>query len=365
MNEDSNSELDRETTVPSAAKTAPINWSLWAPPLILVCTLLIILIYLLVPGNLIYPPKKITSGQIEIDGKTHAQLKQNLQTRVSELENLLRNGQCTAEGLSLPDKGFSLLPPLLSTPENQGDRSAMLPPPNQLSSLDSSTSIADFLTNSVVFIATDDGFGTGFFIDQNRIVTNRHVIENVQGVVKVFKPNGVESFDASIIGMSEDFSQSNEDFALLLSAKPSESFLKFSRSYDDLSLTPVISAGYQGDVLETIFELDQDGKGVLNDGIPLFLTSGTINAVQKFKDKGAILLHSADISQGNSGGPLVNACGEVLGINTFTRSDQVRTLNIALSIDGLDGFLGKYGVKLGRSKTSCIPKAFVSNEDQQ
>ena len=364
MTDKANQDGEKISTVAPVEEYATVNWSLWAPPLFLASLLLIVLIYLLVPGNLIYPPTKTTDKQIQLDDSTNIQLKQNLQNRVSELENLLSEGQCTPEGLIHPDQELSLLPPRQSTPGNRNNRSALLPPPNQLSSSETNTSLADFLTKSVVFIALADGFGTGFFIDENRILTNRHVVENAQGVVKVFRPNGVQSFDASVVGMSEDFSQSNEDFAILLSSEPSQTFLKFAYKSEDLSLLPVISAGYPGDVLDTIMELDQDGEGVLIDGIPLFLTSGVINAVQKFKDQGAILLHSADISQGNSGGPLVNACGEVLGVNTFTRSDQVRTLNIALRADGLEVFLKRYGFVMNRMQAECRPKILPLNEDQ-
>ena len=363
MNNEANPDGKNVSPVSHEADNNKINWSLWAPPLFLASLLLLVLIYLLVPGNLLYPNKRINDVKIHLDSSTNSQLKQNLQTRISELEMLLSNGQCTAEGLTLSDQGLSLLPPKQNTPENQNNRSALMPPPNQLSSSLADVSIADFLTRNVVFIATDDGFGTGFFIDENRILTNRHVVENAQGVVKVFRPSSVQSFDASVIGMSEDFSQSNEDFAILLSSEPSQTFLRFASKSEDLSLLPVISAGYPGDVLDTIMELDQDGEGVLNDGIPLFLTNGVINAVQKFKDQGAILLHSADISQGNSGGPLVNACGEVLGVNTFTRSDQVRTLNIALRADGLEVFLKRYGFVMNRVQAQCRPKILQLNED--
>ena len=68
----------------------------------------------------------------------------------------------------------------------------------------------------------------------------------------------------------------------------------------------LLSAGFPGDVIDILFEFDQDGQGIEMDGPPLFLTDGVINAVQEFNSGGAALLHSAEISQGNSGGPLVN-----------------------------------------------------------
>ena len=356
--------LNEEKTPLNVSKidSTSMNWSFWAPPFFLALSLLLVLIYLLVPGTLIYPNKVTYAAKFQLDNSTKKQLRQNLQARISELETLLSNGQCTSEGLTLPEEGFSLLPPKTTTVENENNRSALLPPPNQLSSSVTNVSLSDFLVKNVVFIYAGDGFGTGFFIDENKIVTNRHVVENAQGVVKVFRPNSGDSFDASVIGLSEDFSQSNADFAILLSSEPSPTFLSFAAKTNNLSLLPVISAGYPGDVIDTLIELDEDGEGVQSTGIPLFLTNGVINAVQNFQGEGAILLHSADISQGNSGGPLVNACGEVLGVNTFTRSDDVRTLNIALRADGLEAFLKEYGFVMNRSETECQPKVLSLND---
>ena len=95
------------------------------------------------------------------------------------------------------------------------------------------------------------------------------------------------------------------------------------------------------------------------DGLPLFLTDGVINAVQEFNLGGAALLHSAEISQGNSGGPLVNGCGGVLGVNTFTAGDKdnfVRTLNIALRADAAMGFLDQNNFAYSLSGGPCRPK---------
>ena len=337
-------------------KVGYLRWAIWAPPLVLATILLLILIYLLIPGSLIYPARINLDNSVQIEKGTNNELQQNLTTRISELETLLSDGQCTADGLTVPEEGLSLLPPSQITNDNKDDRIALLPPADQLLSSQANVSLSEFLTKSVVFVAADDGFGTGFFIDENKIVTNRHVVENAKGVVRVFRPNGVEAFEATVMELSDEFTESNEDFAILLSSAPSSNFLKFAAKSDNLSLMPVISAGYPGDVLDTILEIDQNGEGLLGDGIPLFLTNGVINAVQKFKDQGAILLHSADISQGNSGGPLLNACGEVLGVNTFTRSDDVRTLNIALRADGLVGFLNRFGFAIKRSEVQCRPK---------
>ena len=64
-------------------------------------------------------------------------------------------------------------------------------------------------------------------------------------------------------------------------------------------------------------------------------------------------MHTAQISQGNSGGPLVNKCGEVLGINTFlvAQDDDVR--NFSITAGELQNFLRQSGVQPVVSSGKC------------
>ena len=54
-----------------------------------------------------------------------------------------------------------------------------------------------------------------------------------------------------------------------------------------------------------------------------------------------MIAHSADISPGSSGGPLVNECGDLVGINTFIT-------------DGGGGAAGKFAISAG------VAQAFLS-----
>ena len=80
------------------------------------------------------------------------------------------------------------------------------------------------------------------------------------------------------------------------------------------------------------------------------------DAEQKIKGKEDAIIHSATISQGNSGGPLINACGRVLGINTFISTSEVRTLNIALSVSGLRQFLSDAAIDFYETDETCNPR---------
>jgi len=71
-------------------------------------------------------------------------------------------------------------------------------------------------------------------------------------------------------------------------------------------------------------------------------TSGDVNTVQPQASGVSLIIHTADISPGSSGGPLVDKCGVVVGVNTFVMapgdSAEGRRL-YALSSDTLRKFL--------------------------
>ena len=55
-------------------------------------------------------------------------------------------------------------------------------------------------------------------------------------------------------------------------------------------------------------------------------SSGVVQQVIENEKNIAMVMHSAKISGGNSGGPLVDACGRVVGINTYTHADTAPVL---------------------------------------
>jgi S1-C subfamily serine protease len=84
----------------------------------------------------------------------------------------------------------------------------------------------------------------------------------------------------------------------------------------------------------------------------LTVTEGIVSALDRSIDTSSGTLHGllqtdAAISSGNSGGPLVNAQGQVIGMNTAvaTSSGSVSASNIgfAISIDAIRAFLRSSG----------------------
>ena len=135
--------------------------------------------------------------------------------------------------------------------------------------------------------------GSGFFIESDRIVTNRHVIEGAyraeihSSTGTVFPVKGVLAVDAE------------GDIALLKIDPP----------------VPAIRP------LPLDKTSPQEGESVVVIGNPLGLegsvTNGIVSAVRDIPTFGRIIQITAAISSGSSGSPVVNMQGQVIGLATL------------------------------------------------
>jgi S1-C subfamily serine protease len=71
-----------------------------------------------------------------------------------------------------------------------------------------------------------------------------------------------------------------------------------------------------------------------------------------------LIVHTASIAKGNSGGPLVDGCGRVVGINTFINVDQSQSakINYAIRSEAMATFLQGAGASVRADSRPCITK---------
>lgn len=146
----------------------------------------------------------------------------------------------------------------------------------------------------VVTIRTERSIGTGFVISEDGyIVTNNHIIAGDEEEIQVIT-YGKTAYEAVLLGQDAE-----RDLALL----------KIPGEYDYFELT-------DSDDLQV-------GKKVIAIGNPLGLsftvTEGIISALDRVGPSGNAEYVQTDVSlnPGNSGGPLINTQGEVIGMNNF------------------------------------------------
>lgn len=170
------------------------------------------------------------------------------------------------------------------------------------------SSIINQAIKSVVSVGTDRGMGSGFIVNENGyIVTNYHVISDAKKIAVLTYSKDV--LPVELIGVDK-----NKDIALL----------KMSGKYDYLPL------GDSGSV--------KIGNKVIAIGNPLGLsftvTEGIVSALGREGPNGLSEYIQTDVSlnPGNSGGPLIDTSGRVIGINNF-KVGNADSLGFALEIN--------------------------------
>lgn len=157
----------------------------------------------------------------------------------------------------------------------------------------SNRKIIEKVKSSVVYVDTTTGSGSGIILDTNGyILTNAHVVSGLDSVT--IRLSDGRSFKGWISGRDE-----NIDLALLWITPPADLKGAMLGNSDSLQQgDPVFTFGYplgiEGDVA---FKEGTLSRRLNLDGI-------------------TYLEMSAQILPGNSGGPLVNESGEVIGVNT-------------------------------------------------
>lgn len=194
--------------------------------------------------------------------------------------------------------------------------------------------------------------GSGFFVGPDVIVTNYHIVADIA---------------------EEDTLYEEDESAMILVQTPNEQLriaeVVFTGNSDEdlaiLFITDFILDRDTGEELEipqeyppvTLSFEAQEGDRVITLGYPLGETAstvnqGTISNILVSQKSGGdeemevitevkVLQTDAAINRGNSGGPLINLAGQVVGINAWGW-DEKKDVNLAISSDILADFLDRF-----------------------
>jgi serine protease Do len=173
---------------------------------------------------------------------------------------------------------------------------------------------------AVVTIRGNNVHGSGFIISADGyVITNAHVVKGQPAVMTVMMADGKTEIPADLVG----FGKNGLDLALL---KINRSGKKF----------PAVTLGRMKSV--------RVGDNTYAIGTPLdeaFQNTFTTGIVSALRAGGKYIQHNAALNPGNSGGPLLNENGEVIGVNTggFGRDTGTVGLNYAIGADLIDRFI--------------------------
>lgn len=154
-----------------------------------------------------------------------------------------------------------------------------------------------------------ESLGSGFFIDENgTIATNYHVIDSAHRIT-VTMNDGASYEVAQVIGYDKA-----RDLAIVKIDKSGTPFLNIS--------------GREIKTGETVYALGS------SKGLTGTFSNGIVSTASRVVEGINCIQITAPISSGNSGGPLLNIYGEVIGINSLTLTTG-QNINFAVSITEL------------------------------
>ena len=173
---------------------------------------------------------------------------------------------------------------------------------------------------SVVFIllSQKDGFssGSGFFVDNNgTMVTNYHVIKDAtKGVIQLY--DGSQAVVDKVLGYDEEL-----DIVIL--------------STTAHNTTPIVKETVQAQIGDTVYAIGYPKAFNLGVSSSTF-TSGMVSMFRSI-DGYSYIQATVDITNGNSGGALINKYGEVIGITTAgINFSNIDYMNLSIPIQRVD-----------------------------
>ncbi len=297
-----------------------------------------------------------------------------LRRRLAQLESGLRGDICAAPDGPLPAAPLrqgetapqmSPIPALPPTPDQQPvpRPPGHAAPPGQATQ---TTNLADLLEDSTVLILAPsrgpDGrqglsTGSGFAIAPDTVVTNLHVVEgSTPGELYVVNRKLGHPVQAEVVARTPNHEFGQPDFAVLKLKDGTLPPLALSPTAD--RLLPVVAVGFPGFVTGVSDDFRRLLRGEAGTMPAAHFTSGEVSGLQTLQGA-PVVIHTAAINRGNSGGPLADRCGRIVGVNTFIRTDRETAYraDYALPAATLLTFLGQKNIAARSDDSACNPAA--------
>lgn len=172
---------------------------------------------------------------------------------------------------------------------------------------------------SIFVIYSGNSAGSGFAIGENTVVTNAHVIENENDIT-------IYGYDGGIYRASVYLIDTSFDIAIL--------------SVENRKFVP-LEIGDSDSI--------KAGDDIYAIGAPksldYTLTKGVVSNKSRKFGKYTYIQIDAAVNSGNSGGPLLNSKGQVIGVNSMKMSDA-EGIGLSIPISSVVSFMENKGVTL-------------------
>jgi hypothetical protein len=361
---------------PAAAGPAGTVWNGWLVPLAVLVAILFLILgfwlgYRLVTERV---AQTVLVAGIADEARVRDQIRMQedtnraLEREVAEARAALARDVCVADAGPLPALppparlpiAPGAVPPALPAPSPD----ALPPPPGTAPARPFEGTLLDLLDRSTVLVIGPQqqggiGIGSGFVVAPGVIVTNAHVIQSlVPDRIHVVNRGLPQPLRVVLGPRTAQAEPGAPDFAILRLPEGTTGLQPLAVTRLASRLDPVVAAGFPASIMQT----DANFRALLDGGAAapeLVVTDGLISAIQTLPSGLMAMPHTAAIGRGNSGGPLVDRCGRVVGMNTFGFVDpsQAERVSYAQKTDALLAFLAAHGIVPTLAAEACRPAA--------
>ena len=135
---------------------------------------------------------------------------------------------------------------------------------------------------------------------------------------------------------------------------------------DGAKAASVVTFGPEPTVLQDVYAFGFPGTAIRSDldyqafmkgdsmAVPAVVAStGEVQSLRPNHMNVDVILHNSEISPGNSGGPLTDACGRVVGINTYL-SARGAMHEYSMTSDEVMAFLDRRGIAYKVDRSPCV-----------
>ncbi len=197
--------------------------------------------------------------------------------------------------------------------------------------------------------------GTGVIINTDGvIITNRHVIPAGSPDVSVTLSDGTTLDDVEVIGRTTD--SDSLDVA----------FLKIKDKKDKTIKPAKLGDSAKVEVGDKVLAIG-NALGQFQNTVTSGIISGYGRSIEAGSEEGSESLQNlfqtdTAINQGNSGGPLVNVNGEVIGINTAVAGGTAENIGFAIPINDIQGLITSV-LKSGKLERPYLGVRYITLND--
>ncbi|AUW58131.1 serine protease [Sphingobium sp. SCG-1] len=216
----------------------------------------------------------------------------------------------------------------------------------------------------VALVATDGseayfvGHGSGLVVAPDKVLTNAHVVELTREeknlVIGIVPSEGKKSYGGRVIAYSP-----GNDLALIQmdSGRLPPATFYAGAPTDGQHVTAI---GYPG----TVDRAQGLGLKEMVEPMNAVKTGGNVSSGRSGKNFDTVL-HTAPLAAGNSGGPLVDDCGRVLGLNSFGSISDGNDAEFGFAVSNREiaSFLRQAGVTFLRTSAPCRSLADIDEAE--